>query len=147
MTAGSCTERTSLGEQFQEHQQVGALRLQRCGTCGAFQYPTREVCRVCLSDALSWTVVARGIVTSMTRLHTTNEPAFQRLLPLHIASIRVDGTQVVAFATDSVGSIGAEVALTAVEDDGGRFVACAVPVGAKIAPDAKIADVLKTRKP
>ena len=139
-------DRTILGEQFQSNQQTGELRLQRCTTCSAFQYPTREVCRVCLSDALTWEAVGAGVVTSLTRLHTTNEPKLQPLLPFQIASIRAEGIQVIAFVPDGAASIGEQVALTAVDDDGGRFVACAVPVGAKIGPDAKLTDVLRKRK-
>ena len=33
----------------------GMLALQRCTSCGAAQYPPRDVCRVCLSDELAWT--------------------------------------------------------------------------------------------
>ena len=33
----------------------GMLALQHCTVCGAAQYPPREACRVCLSDALAWT--------------------------------------------------------------------------------------------
>ena len=141
------TERTPLGELFQKHQQAGALRLQRCGGCGAFQYPTREVCRECLSDALMWETVAHGIVTSTSRLHTTNEAAFRPLVPFDIASIRVEGVQVVAFAADGATSIGAEVALTALTDDGGRFVVCAIPLDSKITSNTTLANMLKRDKP
>ena len=139
------TERTMLGEAFQAHQHAGALRLQRCVDCGAWQYPAREVCRVCLSDEMSWEDPGLGVVSSFTRLHMTNEPCFQMSLPFHIGSVRVGDVQLIAFLADGAARLGAEVTLAVLKDAGDRFVVCAVPKGAHVDPTARPSDVLRMR--
>jgi len=68
------------------------IRLQRCAACGAVQYPPREFCGACLSDALAWeeaeSLPAR--VLARTRLHHSNEPGFRPRLPLTLGLVRFD---------------------------------------------------------
>ena len=68
------------------------IRLQRCGACGAAQYPPREFCGTCLSDALAWeeadSLPAR--VLARTRLHHSHEPGFRPRLPLTLGLVRFD---------------------------------------------------------
>ena len=68
------------------------IRLQHCVDCGAAQYPPREACHVCLSDALTWqsaeSLPAR--VVARTRLQHSNEPYFRERLPLTIGLVRLD---------------------------------------------------------
>ena len=68
------------------------IRLQRCVVCGAAQYPRREFCGACLSDALAWeeaeSLPAR--VLACTRLHHSHEPRVRPLLPLTLGLVRFD---------------------------------------------------------
>ena len=76
----------------------GALRLQRCGGCGAVQYPPRERCGACLDDALQLEAVASGAtVLAATTLQHSLEPWFAARLPWTIASLYLDAGPV-AFA-------------------------------------------------
>jgi uncharacterized OB-fold protein len=68
------------------------IRLQCCADCGAAQYPAREVCGTCLSDALVWrsadSLPAR--VVARARLHHSNETRFRQRLPLVFGLVRFD---------------------------------------------------------
>jgi len=80
------------------------IRLQRCRACGRAQYPPREVCGACLSDALDWqnaeALPAR--VLARTVLHHSNEPRFRPLLPLVTGLVRLDaGPVAVVFLADA----------------------------------------------
>jgi uncharacterized OB-fold protein len=80
------------------------IRLQRCADCGAAQYPPREVCGACLSDALVWesadSLPAR--VVARTRLHHTNEARFRPRLPLVCGLVRFDaGPVAVCFLAET----------------------------------------------
>ena len=81
------------------------IRLQRCGACGAAQYPPREFCGACLSDVLDWeeadSLPAR--VLARTRLHHSNEPRFRSRLPLTIGLVQFEaGPVAVCFLADNV---------------------------------------------
>ncbi len=73
------------------------MRLQRCGDCGAAQYPARETCHVCLSDRLAREAAEwlPGSVLARTVLHHSNEPRFRSRLPLTLGLVRLDAGPVV----------------------------------------------------
>ena len=54
---------------------LGRFELQVCAECGAVQYPPREACVRCLSEALHWRVQSgEGELISATILHHSNDP-------------------------------------------------------------------------
>ena len=73
------------------------IRLQRCGDCGAAQYPPREFCGRCLSDRMEWTTAEflAGRVLARATLHHSNEPRFREHLPLTIGLVQLDAGPVV----------------------------------------------------
>ena len=80
------------------------IRLQRCADCGTAQYPSREICAVCLSDRLLWetadSLPAR--VLARTKLHHSNEPHFQPRLPLRCGLVQFDaGPVAVCFLAET----------------------------------------------
>lgn len=74
------------------------IELQRCGHCGAFQYPARDLCRMCLSDALRMAAVqAGGIIVSEARICRSLEPERLTNGPLRIGAVALDvGVRVIA---------------------------------------------------
>lgn len=85
------------------HAREGRLTLQTCGDCGTVQYPSREVCRNCLSGALSWAEVAtRGRVISTAIVRASLHPAVRERAPWCIGSVLLDaGPVVIAHFGDS----------------------------------------------
>lgn len=80
------------------------IRLQRCVDCGRAQYPPREVCVACLSDALVWesadSLPARVLARSV--LHHSNEPRFRPRLPLTCGLVQfVAGPVAVCFLAEA----------------------------------------------
>lgn len=78
---------------------AGRVALQRCGACGAGQYPPRELCRTCLADALAWTEhdSVGGELLAVTAVHHTNDPAFRGRLPLPVGLVRIGDVTAVCF--------------------------------------------------
>lgn len=68
------------------------IRLQRCGVCGARQYPERDLCRVCLADALQFEDHdGRGRLVAEATLRHTLDPGTASELPLRIGTVALDG--------------------------------------------------------
>lgn len=64
------------------------IRLLVCDACGTAQYPSRDLCRACLSDALGLRDDdGCGTLLARARLHRSLEPVFGPLLPLDIGMI------------------------------------------------------------
>ncbi|HEY5299589.1 MAG TPA: zinc ribbon domain-containing protein [Acetobacteraceae bacterium] len=99
------------------------IRLQRCRSCGAAQYPPREICGVCLSDALAWETAEflPGRVLALTILHHSNEPRFRARLPLRIGLVRLDAGPVAVCFLDER-EPGDAVSVRARDDDTGKSV-------------------------
>ena len=71
--------RTPLGEAFSAANLGTSLRLQYCIDCNRFQYPSQEVCQVCLNDHLVWrTAAGLGHIISKTDLHHSLWEFFKR---------------------------------------------------------------------
>lgn len=123
MTPLPPANRTHLWTPVTEGATAGEFRLQVCGSCGAVQYPPREVCRQCLSDALVWRAQdGLGKVIAATALHASLEPYFQSRLPVHVAAVQLDaGPVVYAFNDDNL-KPGALVRITARIDGSGQAV-------------------------
>lgn len=100
----------------------GRLRLPRCTGCGAFQYPPKDTCSACLSPDVQPTEVdGGGRVVATTVLRHTNDPRFTPLLPLCIASVRLDaGPLVIACLRGD--ATAARVHVTLARDELGQAV-------------------------
>lgn len=101
----------------------GRLALQHCAACGAAQYPPREICHVCLSADLAWTVTDQTAATVLaaTTLHHSFEPSQRPALPLRIGLVQLQsGPSAVCFVPDA--PAGAHVFVRASLDREGRAV-------------------------
>lgn len=107
----------------------GQLALQRCGDCGAYQYPPREVCHRCLSAALRWTVVeGGGQLLAATMLHHANELFFRERLPWRLGLVHLDaGPALMLHLHGDVPPPPARVRVRARLDRAGRAVLVALP--------------------
>lgn len=115
---------TDPATQFNQHNRYGPPVLQHCENCGCIQYPSREVCRQCLSEDLHWRQVSSdlAVVVSCSQLMHSLEYRYRDRTPWHVLSVQLQaegalGTVLVhasrAFAT------GAVVRLTTVVDEYG----------------------------
>ena len=77
----------------------GDFELQVCDECGTVQYPCRDTCVACLSEALGWRCVpAHGTVLAKTVLRSSAEPWFSERLPIAIGLVHLDcGPQLVCY--------------------------------------------------
>jgi uncharacterized OB-fold protein len=98
--------RTPLWSHVTEGAKAHELRLQHCADCGQVQYPPREICGNCLSDALEWRKTSgAGEVLSATRLEISIDPWFQKRLPVDVALVKLDaGPVCYVFAADALNS-------------------------------------------
>ena len=96
------------------------IKLGVCRDCAATQYPPREVCGSCLSQAVELREVdAQGTLLACTRIHRSIEPRFASRLPLDVGSVKLDaGPVAIAFVPAGVAAPGARVRLEAREEDG-----------------------------
>ncbi len=70
---------------------LGQLELQVCAVCGTVQYPPRETCRRCLSDALEWRPeTGEGELLAGTALHFSHDPYFRARTPWRVGLVRLD---------------------------------------------------------
>lgn len=101
------------------------VSLQRCAACGAYQYPARDLCRVCLADALHPAPQAyAGTVLAVARICRSLEPERLAQGPLRIGTVALDvGVHVFALLEDGVDA-GARVCLHHA-DAGDSRVLCA----------------------
>jgi uncharacterized OB-fold protein len=97
-------ETTGLARERASHARDGALTLQVCNVCGLVQYPSRSVCRDCLSAALTWSAVpAAGRVIASAVVHASLHPKFREQGPWRICSVVLDaGPRVLAFSAGDV---------------------------------------------
>lgn len=88
------------------------VSLQRCSACEAYQYPARDLCRVCLSDALHPVEqVYAGTVLAQARIHRSLDPQALAQGPRRIGTVALDvGVRVIAMLDDDV-SAGERVCL------------------------------------
>ena len=67
------------------------IAIQSCAACGARQYPSRDICWNCLSDALPFLEDSgTGRVLAETVIHRSLEAAFQPQLPVRVATVLLD---------------------------------------------------------
>ena len=99
------------------------ISLQSCTSCSTIQYPTRAVCRQCLSPELEpVSDPGTGELLSTTLVHRSLEPQFAPFLPLAVGTILLDcGVRVISFL-DAGLAIGARVRLRRGENARGEPV-------------------------
>ena len=69
----------------------GEVRLQKCGRCGAHQYPAESFCYECGAQELSWVKVAgEGTVYSFIVVHQQYHKAFKQFLPYTVVIVQTD---------------------------------------------------------
>lgn len=120
------------------------LTLQQCGACGSVQWPPREICHACLSDALEWRVVEpSGVILSETILHTSLDEFFRNRLPWRVGTVRLDaGPVAYAHLHARVGASDA-ARIEAHEDHQGRGVLIALPIDfGTLTDDPKLFDLV-----
>lgn len=116
-------------QEMAEHAKAGRVALQRCTACEAVQYPPRELCGLCLADALAWRVSDSelGEVLAMTCLHHSHDPRFRARLPLRVGLVRLEAGPTAVCFLDEGCAAGSHVAVSARADDAGRAVLTASP--------------------
>ena len=105
------------------------VRVQRCGECGRYQYPARELCSSCQSEEVRpENVDPSGSILSWTRLHFTLDPAFSDRLPLTIAQVLLPcGVRIFCFLEWKEPRIGQIVELRLQDGSDGRSLFSAKP--------------------
>lgn len=79
----------------------GSLKLMKCGDCGQFTHPPRQICRHCQSEAMSpEPVPGTGEIDTFTINYQAWMPGLQ--VPFVIARVRVDGAPGVILTTNIV---------------------------------------------
>lgn len=120
--------RSIAGEALAAAPADGALWLQRCGDCGAVQYPPRERCGDCLADALQPAALTPGArVLAATTLHHSLEPWFAARVPWTVASLLLDaGPVAFAHIEPALAQPGTRVRLATARDTGGAWCLVAI---------------------
>lgn len=83
---------------YHRHLRQGAVRLQRCSSCGYIRYPSRPFCPECLSAEAEWkqlpgTGVAEAFVWYLNDVY---DPSYDtawawRDIPYNVALVKLDG--------------------------------------------------------
>ena len=116
--------RTDLGRAHTAAAVAGKLVLQHCGVCATVQYPPREVCCNCLSDALRWQETDNlGTVLAAAALQRSLEPYFQAQTPWLLGSVKLDcGPVVLLQLTTNFRKTGSRVLVTQHIDASGEAI-------------------------
>ena len=107
----------------------GRFALQVCMRCGATQYPPREICHSCLSDALEWrNQDGGGQLISQTMLRHSHDLYFRERVPWRLGMVRLDaGPTVVVHLHGDVADPPARVRVGARLDKAGMAVLVGFP--------------------
>ncbi len=67
------------------------LKFSKCNQCGLFQFPPRDLCSNCLSEAIIWELIQPcGVIIAETSIHYSLEEQLEKTLPNHIGLIKLD---------------------------------------------------------
>jgi len=107
----------------------GRFELQVCSDCGTVQYPPRDACCRCLSDALRWRAQSgEGELLSLTTLHHSNDLFFRERLPWRLGLVRLAaGPTAMVHVHGDVGAPPQRVRVGARLDRTGQAVLIAFP--------------------
>ena len=124
----------------------GGLSLQKCAACGAVQWPPRDVCGECWTDALQWEEVPpAGVVVASTMLHASMEEFFRDRLPWRIAIVRLEAGPVAYAHLGGAAAPGDVVRLEARRDFKGRGVLIAQLLSGD-EDDRKLAELISEKE-
>lgn len=123
MTALPPETRSRAAAGLDEAARRGRFELQVCTRCDTVQYPCRDACVRCLSEALAWRCVSNaGELVARTLVRTSAEPFFRDRLPLAVGLVQLDcGPKVVCFLDGAIDA-GARVSVRLALDAAGRAV-------------------------
>ncbi len=106
----------------------GEFRLQVCQDCGAVQYPPRDVCGNCLSDALKWRAAERyGTLVATTQTRISSERFFRERPAWRTGLVTLDGGVGVIAHLHADCEVGGRVLLDIKLDPAGRGAMFATP--------------------
>jgi uncharacterized OB-fold protein len=142
------SEMSAAMREFARRANGEGLELQRCDACGAVQWPPREVCGACWSDALQWREVSQsGVLIATTTLHVSMESFFRARLPWRVGTVRLDAGPVAYAHLHERAQEGEAVRVEAHGDVKGRGVLIALPAdGAPLEDDVKLQELISTRE-
>ncbi len=129
MTDFPPSQRSSAALGLTAHASQGRFALQVCNRCMTVQYPPREACVACLSDALTWREqVGGGELIAATAVFHSTHPYFRSHSPWHIGIVRLDvGVSVIAHLHKECATARGRVQIRAVLDRSAQGVLIAVP--------------------
>lgn len=124
------------------------LELQQCDACGAIQWPPRDVCGACWSDALQWREVPpSGALLATTMLHVSMESFFRERLPWRVGTVRLDNGAIAYAHVHERAKDGEKVRIKAHRDFRGRGVLIALPAdGARLEDDRKLKELVSIKE-
>lgn len=106
----------------------GRFQLQRCAGCGAFAYPAREICPVCLSGDLPLADAPRGgVLLTETTIRVPVDLYFRERAPWRVGLVRLDCGPIVISHLHAQLREGDGVQMSFQLDKSGNAVAFAVP--------------------
>lgn len=80
---------TTLSTPYWDGCREGQLRVQRCTTCGGFEFIPQHGCTNCVTDTLQWVNSSgRGQVYSYSVVHRPQQPQFDT--PYVVAIVQID---------------------------------------------------------
>lgn len=80
----------------------GKLNIMKCGDCGEYTHPPRQICRHCQSEAMAPEAVAgTGVIDTFTINYQAWMPGLE--VPFVIARVKLDGVPGVVLTTNIVG--------------------------------------------
>jgi NAD(P)-dependent dehydrogenase (short-subunit alcohol dehydrogenase family)/uncharacterized OB-fold protein len=124
---------------------LGRFELQVCRGCGSVQYPSREVCHRCLSDALHWRAQSgSGELISTTTVHLSQDPFFRERVPWRLGMVRLDvGPTVIVHLHAGCAPAPSRVRVGARLDKSGQGVLLAFPIDEvpNMADDTQLRDM------
>jgi len=100
-------------DQFVRASETGDFLLPRCGECGDWAWPPREICTRCRTLGWHWEPAsARGTLLSLARVWRGAGEGFQEEVPYDLALLRLDeGPEFITRAASERLALGAPVRL------------------------------------
>ena len=84
-------EITPLNTPYWEGLAAGEVRLQRCQSCAAYQYPPESFCYACGATELVWKPVSgEGTIYSFIVVHQAYHQAFRPFIPYTVVIVQLD---------------------------------------------------------
>ena len=134
-------------DEFTRRVRAGGFELQRCGECGQFQWPPREICSACWSDILEWTSADRtATIIASTVLHVSLERFFRERLPWRVGMVKLAAGPVAYAHLHEKSEEGSRVKIEVRIDYAGRAILIAAPEDAKLEKDKKLNELVSQKE-